>query len=164
MVGRNWLAGIMLGLAALAITPDAGRAQDRYEGYYYPPIGSFETFDRVLQVTPPAARELRIEFATLLTLSQRDVPYAPQYTAFAKGGEAETLIVIALEDEIFRTLYRARAVMARTTASIRATEFFVAQGLQFDGTFYDMLQILQFNRLILTDGETWTHEVRLVRP
>ena len=139
-------------------------ARDRYEGYYYPKVVSSEVFDRVLQVTPPANRDIRVEFATMLTISQREVPYTPRYTAFAKGDDADTLIVMALDDEIFATLFRARAVMARVTSSIRATEFFMAQGLQFEGTFYDMLQILQFNRLILSDGDSWSHEVQLVRP
>jgi len=159
MIGKHVFLALALSLGASAVT-----AQDRYEGYYYPQVGSTEFFDRVLQVSPPASRELRIEFTTLLTLSQREAPYPPRYTAFAKGDAADTMIIVALDDSVFATLYRARAVMARTTASIRATEFFMAQGLQFDGTFYDMLQILQFNRLILTDGDTWAHEVQLVRP
>jgi hypothetical protein len=143
---------------------DMGQSADKYVGYYYPSITSSEVFDRQLQVTPPANRDIRIEFVTLLSLSQRDAPYPARYVAFAKGDGAQTLIITALEDGAFKTLYRARAAMARATSNMRATEFFIMQGLQFNATFYDMLQILEFNRLILTDGETWAHQVQFARP
>ena len=155
---RNLCAPLLVMLMATPLT-----AQPRHEGYYYPAVTSTEVFDRVLEITPPANRDIRIEFATMLTISQREVPYAPRYSAFAKGADADSLIIVALDDDVFRTLYRARAVMARVTSNIRATEFFMAQGLQFSGTFYDMLQILQFNSLTLTDGESWTHQVQFKR-
>jgi len=154
------------GSMALCVTATSLSASsaEKYVGYYYPEVTSHELFDRVIQESPPAIHDIRVEFATMLSLSQHDAPYPPSYAAYAKGSEADTLIITGLNDDVFKTLYRARAIMARTSSTLRASDFFLSQGLQYDATFYDMLQILEFRRLILTDGETWAHEVRFERP
>ena len=53
--------------------------------------------------------------------------------------------------------------MAQLTANMRGTEFFRNLNLEVVGTFYDMLQIMEFDELIITDGETWSHRVDFVR-
>jgi hypothetical protein len=30
-------------------------------------------------------------------------------------------------------------------------------------TFFDLLQLMQFDELLITDGETWTHRVEFLR-
>ena len=82
---------------------------------------------------------------------------------FIKGGESDTLIIVALDDEIFETLYRARALLAQLTSNIRGTAFFRQQNLEVTGTFFDMLQLMRFKRLVISDGENWSHQVNFVR-
>lgn len=138
-------------------------AQDKYEGYYYPPVSSSEVFDRVIRAPGVATKEVRIDFLTQMTKAQLAAPAAPQYAVFAKGEGASQLIIVGLEDDTFKTLYRARGVMAQMTANVRSSPIFRGQNLQFLATFYDLLQILEFDSLVLSDGETWAHKVEFKR-
>jgi hypothetical protein len=94
-----------------------------------------------------------------ITTSQLAAPESPRFVFFAKGDDASTLILTALDDDIFSTLYRARAIMAQLTVSVRKNGFFKDEDLKYLATFYDVLQLMQFEELLITDGETWTHRV-----
>ena len=116
-------------LSALLFWPlltiqQTARAQDRHTGYYYPPIGSEETYHARAPVLNDASREMRIGFIVAQTIGQRQKNYAPRFAIFAKGDKAEKLIIIGLDGNSFTTLYRARAVLAQLTASARASELF----------------------------------------
>jgi hypothetical protein len=132
---------------------------DKQEGYYYPPVTSEEEFTRAIITAPPSNRNVRIGFVTTVTKAQLEAPETPRFVMFAKGENSRRLIMVALDDEVFKTLFRARAVMAQFTSNLRNTEFFLQQGLSTAGTFYDMLQILDFESLTISDGETWSHRV-----
>lgn len=134
-------------------------ADDRYAGYYYPQITSTETFSRLIREAPPADKSVRVDFITGLTAAQLAAPANPRFVFFAKGDDARTLIMIALDDDVFSTLYRARAVLAQMTSNMRKNDFFIKQNLQHVATFYDFLQFLDFDTLVISDGETWAHEV-----
>ena len=144
---------------ALALLLWAGAAPAEQEGYYYPPITSSESFARTLAEAPPAGREERIAFVTQFTREQLGLGYAPRFALLAKGGEAEELIIVALDDEVFRTLHRARAVMAQLSAPARMTEFFARNRVADVATFYDMLKLMGFRNLTLSDGVAWSHRV-----
>ena len=145
-----------LGAMFLATT---ALASERYEGYYYPDITSSEVFSRLIREAPPADKGVRVAFITNLTASQLDAPESPRFVFFAKGDDAKHLIITALDDDVFSTLYRARAVLAQMTSNMRKNEFFRKQDLQFVATFYDFLQFMDFDTLVISDGETWAHEV-----
>lgn len=134
-------------------------AADEREGYYYPPITSAEVFERTLAATPDANRAVRIGFVTQVTQQQLQAPSTPRYVMFAKGGEAEEMIIMALDDQVFASLFRARAIMAQLSAPARQTAFFVEKKLVDVATFYDMLKIMGFKTLTLSDGLRWTHQV-----
>lgn len=138
-------------------------ADDRYVGYYYPDFTSSEVFDRVIRPATGANKRVRVDFVTSLTNAQLAADDNPRFVFFAKGGEAKTLILIALDDQVFSTLFRARAVLAQLTSNMRDSAPFVGQDLQFLVTFFDLLQILEFDRLVISDGVTWTHQVNFVR-
>ena len=138
-------------------------AQEGHEGYYYPPVTSEESFDRAIRDLGDPTKEVRIDFVQSLTQAQLAAPETPRFMFFAKGASAKDLIVVALDDEVFKTLYRARAVMAQMTVSVREGPFFVDQNLQFVATFYDLLQILEFDTLVISDGADWSHRVTFTR-
>ncbi|WP_187429985.1 hypothetical protein ROLI_026140 [Roseobacter fucihabitans] len=138
-------------------------AEDRYVGYYYPQITSEETFDRVVRASQGAGKAVRIDFVNLLTKAQLEAPESPRFVFFAKGEGAETLILMALDDEVFSTIYRARAIMAQLTVSVREGGFFRQEELQYVATFYDLLQLMQFDELVITDGHTLAHRVTFQR-
>jgi len=155
----KWLAT----LAALIALATPAAAQDRYEGYYYPDVTSQEEFSRVIRQGPPSNKGVRVEFVTNLTIAQLAAPESPRFVFFAKGSDAKHLTLIALDDEVFSTLFRARAVMAQMTSNMRNNDFFRAQGLEFVATFYDLLQLMEFDTLVISDGETWAHQVNFYR-
>jgi len=153
---RSLLTGIIL-----SIIPLTAFAEDRREGYYYPPVTSEEVFDRTVARAPKAVGAVRTAFITEITKGQLRSPAKPRYVVFGKGGETQHLIVVALDDEIFSTLFRARAVMAQLTSHARTTPFFQKNGIQFAATWYDLAKILGFKDIVLTDGKTWSHKVYL---
>ena len=138
-------------------------ASERHVGYYYPPITSEETFDRVVRSGPTPNKAVRVEFVTNITQAQLAAPETPDFAVLAKGSGAKELIMVGLNDQAFKTIYRARGYMAQLTANLRNGAFFRSQQLQHVATFYDFLQILQFDTLVLTDGETWSHRVTFKR-
>jgi len=141
----------------------ASIAGDKYVGYYYPELTSEETFDRVIRPPQNAGKDVRIDFVNQLTLAQLKAPENPRFAVFAKGNDASKLILTALDDEVFASIYRARAILAQLTVSVRQGGLFRQQDLQYVVTFFDLLQMMEFDELIVTDGETWTHKVAFKR-
>ncbi|MEP5730591.1 MAG: hypothetical protein ABJL67_14605 [Sulfitobacter sp.] len=138
-------------------------AEERYAGYYHPEVTSNETFERVIRRPASTGRSLRVDFVNVLTDSQLKAPESPRFVFFAKGSDAKTLILVALDDEVFGTLFRARAILAQLTVSVRTGRFFREEDLQYVATFFDLLQMMEFDELIITDGRNWTHKVDFIR-
>lgn len=151
---------LMAATVGLSLAASVALAGDREE-YYYPPIGSEEVFKRELVNSPDADREVRVRFITQVTKAQLAAPDNPRFVIFAKGSEAEHMIIVALDDAVFRTLYRARAVLAQLTANARGTEFFQDGGLDTEATWFDLAKILGFEDVVVSDGESWAHRVVL---
>ncbi|MFK7867669.1 MAG: hypothetical protein AB8B58_00360 [Roseobacter sp.] len=141
----------------------AAQAEERYVGYYYPEITSEEVFERVVRESSGAGKAVRIDFINVLTTAQLEAPESPRFVFYVKGSDSKTLILTALDDEVFSTLYRARAIMAQLTVSVRKGGFFQQEELQYVATFYDLLQLMNFDELLVTDGEKWTHRVDFIR-
>jgi hypothetical protein len=149
-----------LSILAVAFRVDAAdHSADKYVDYYYPAVTSEETFSRVIANAPPSTAAIRTNFVTSITKAQLEAPESPRFVIFEKGEESRNLIIVALDDEVFKTLFRARAVLAQLTSNMRGTDFFRQQNLHIEGTLYDMLMIMQFDSLVVTDGETWSHMV-----
>ena len=148
-------------LVLMAAGISAAVAKDKREGYYYPPVISEEVFVRSIASPPPADRAIRTNFINEITKAQLASPANPRFVIFAKGGAAEHMIIIAQDDEVFRTLYRARAQLAQLTANARGTEFFRATNLQFVATWFDLAKMLGFEDIVISDGDTWSHRVVL---
>ena len=147
-------------LLALSVVALASPVQaDERASYYYPPVTSEEVFDRDLGVAPAANRRQRIGFITHITKAQLAAPESPRFVIFAKGVEAEHMIMVALDDQVFKTLYRARALLAQLTSNVRGTDFFFDHGIEETATWFDLARILGFEDLVISDGETWAHRV-----
>ncbi len=156
---RKTLIAAALAACLGSWTGTPARADEKAD-YYYPPITSEEVFERSLGSAPPANRAVRVSFTTQITKAQLAAPESPRFVIFAKGDEAEHMIIVALDNEIFQTIYRARAVLAQLTANARGTEFFVKNGIDTTATWFDLAKLLGFVDLIITDGTSWTHRVR----
>lgn len=147
-------------LAGFGAPAPAG-ATDRHAGYYYPDVTSRETYIARAQELPQAGREMRIGFIVAQTLGQRERAYAPRYALFAKGQNAEKMIIVGLDNETFATLYRARAVLAQFTAVARSTEFFRNLAVEDYFTFFDLARMLGFEQITVTNGRDYAHQITL---
>jgi hypothetical protein len=143
------LAATSVGGAALAAGKDS---------YYYPPVNSEEVFARKIAAAPLTDRAVRVGLITQITKAQLAAPESPRYVIFAKGDEAQHMIIVALDDEIFKTIYRARAVLAQLTSNARGADLFVNE-IQDYATWFDLANLLGFKDLVISDGATWSHRV-----
>ena len=154
------LAALLCCLAGLALATPA-KADDRHAGYYYPQPQSIETYHARATPLPEANRARRLGFISGVTQSQLNSPYPVQHVMFAKGQEAEKLVIVALRDGYLDTIYRARALFAGLTSAARVTPIF-ADLDEFDRyTFFDLAVLLGFTRITVSDGETFAHQVEL---
>ncbi|MDF2233280.1 hypothetical protein P2H44_12025 [Albimonas sp. CAU 1670] len=153
--------GLAAAAFALALAPGVASpaAADSQEGYYYPPVTSEEEFDREMIDGPTADPLTRETFVTMITTAQLAAPENPRFAIFAKGDGSRRLIMVGLDDGSFKTLYRARAILAQMTYSLRNSPFFKDQGIEATATLFDVLQLMDFESLTITDGETWSHRV-----
>ena len=153
------------GLAMLAglVLVSSVQAGDRHAGYYYPIPATSETYTARAKALDPGAREQsrtrRILFVTEITNQMLARPYSPPFAMFAKGDYAEKLIITSLHGDGYNTLYRMRGLLAMLTAYSRATAFFEAQRVQDKYTFLDLLKMLDFAQLTVTDGDNFAHRI-----
>ncbi len=132
---------------------------DRHAGYYYPEPDSREVYRARSQSLPDAGRKLRIGFVTGVTTEMAKLAYAPSYAIFAKGSEAEKLIIVALADGPLDTLYRARGLLANLTAMSRLMPIFKEYGVQDSFTFFDLAKMLGFKQITVSDGRSYAHQI-----
>lgn len=137
----------------------AQSAEDRHEGYYYPKLTSAEVYEARANTLPDTSRERRLQFLTIVTQQQATRPYPPVYALYAKGTDAEKLILTGLGDNGFRTLFQARGVLALLTALARATPLFREAEVEDLFTFLDLLKLLGFEQLTVSDGRDWAHRI-----
>lgn len=160
MMGRTTLAGLVLAFAVVASAPE-GSAEDRHVGYYYPPLSSEETYTARARTLEEANRSLRLGFVTGVAQQLQTRPYPPTAAMFAKGAEAEKLIIVALEDGRIDTIYRARALFANLTAVSRTTPIFQDFGVEELFTFFDFAKMLGYTQITISNGRDFTHRVVL---
>jgi len=155
-------ATLVVLLAGLVLTASADEIRnDRHAGYYYPKVSSAETYVARARVLPQASKNMRIGFVVAQTQGQRELGYPPRFAMFAKGDEAQKLIIVGLDQGTFATLFRARAVLAQMTAAARGTELFRDLKVEDYFTFFDLVRMLGFERITISDGRSFAHQVNL---
>ncbi len=154
---RRWLSA-GLGLAILSLA-GAAAAEDRHAGYYYPPPQTIETYQARIPTLVDSDKTRRIGFVVQLTREMLHKPYPPDYAVFAKGDDASKLLIVALREGVIDTLYRARALLAMLTAVARGTPLFAKIGGEETLTFFDLMKILGFTQLTISDGAAFAHQV-----
>lgn len=151
-----------LALVAVLVTTEAvAQPADRHEEYYYPKVSSRETYVSRARVMDDSDRARRIGFVSGLTQQLADMPYAPTYAVFAKGGESDRLIIVAYGEGQLNTLYRARALFASLTSLSRLTTLFRELQVEELFTFFDLCKLLGFRTITISDGDKFAHQVTL---
>lgn len=154
---RAILPVLMLAMVAFWFSPAA--ADDRHAGYYYPEPTTTEVYPAKGEKLPDSTKRRRIGFIVALTDEMLERPYPPDFAVFAKGEDAEKLLIVALRDGVIDNLYRARAMLAQLTAVSRGTELFQQLGVEESFTFFDLLFLLGFERITVSDGKSYAHQV-----
>lgn len=154
-----WKAALLMVLLAAA---PAAHADDRHADYYYPTPQSKETYVARASTLPEASRRSRIAFVThVMNEMIRKNPYPPQYAIFAKGAEAEKMIIVGISGDSYNTLYRMRALLAMLTAVARTTPLFKEERVEDYFTYLDLCKMLGFELLTVTDGRNFAHQIRI---
>ncbi|MGF1609487.1 MAG: molybdopterin-guanine dinucleotide biosynthesis protein A [Kiloniellales bacterium] len=153
------LIGLLLGTVMLG--RPAVAQNDSHAGYYYPIPQSSEVYHARARTLAEADRSLRIGFVTGITNQLLSRPYAPTMAMFAKGDDAQKLIIVALEEGRISTLYRARAVFAELTSVARVMPIFKELGVQEWFTFFDLAKLLGFQQITISDGDRFAHQVTI---
>ena len=134
---------------------------DSHAGYYYPPLTSSETYEARATIMPDADRSQRLKFINNLTEQLLTRPYPPQYAIFAKGDEAQKMIIVGQQPGVIGTIYRARALLATLTAVARSSRLFNEFGVQEYFTFFDLARLFGFERITISDGVDFSHQIHL---
>jgi hypothetical protein len=156
---RFILCGVAGALALGVLLAGPAGADDRHVGYYYPPPQTIETYEARAETLKDSDRTRRIGFVVELSQQILSNPYPPDFAVFAKGDQAEKLLIVALRDNVIDTIYRARALLAMMTSVSRATPLFQDYGVAEVFTFFDLLKILGFAQLTISDGDGFAHQV-----
>jgi opacity protein-like surface antigen len=146
--------------AAPAAAPKVA-GEDRYIGYYYPKPTATETFESTMQTIAGAERAQRIQFVTVVSQGTIQSAYRVPYAVFAKGEKADRMIIVGMQQGELNTIYRMRALLANMTTMSRLSPFFQERTVAEDATFFDLLKLLGFRELTVTDGEKTTLQVTI---
>jgi hypothetical protein len=160
-VAKRFFGCFVLSLVFSSVAPPSAVAGDRYVGYYYPSAQSKEVYGARAEPLPDANRESRIGFIVGFNREMRLRPYPPRFVIFAKGDEADNLIIVGLVDGYLDTIYRVRALLALLTAEGRATKLFSELGVETFFTFLDFAKLFGFKSVTVSDGKQFTHQVTL---
>jgi len=137
------------------------QAADRHAGYYYPEPVYREIYKARAKQIATANRKTRIAFVTSITQQSMQREFAPTAAIFAKGEDAQKLIIVGLEDGRLDTIYRARAIFANMTAGARTLPVFQELGVEDVFTFFDLAALMGFTQITITNGRNFTHQVIL---
>jgi len=154
-----FLWGIAMLIAAVALPAQA--KEDRYVGYYYPAPDAVELYCARVPALPNMNKRRRIGFVIGIREGMANKPYESAYAVFAKGEESRKLIIVAKRDGYLKTIYRARALLADLTTSVRTTPIFQESGAAENLTFLDLLTLLGFETITVSDGDKFAHQFNL---
>lgn len=137
------------------------QAADRHAGYYYPDPIYKEIYKARAKSLKTASRKTRIAFVTSITQQNMQREFPPEAAIFAKGTDAEKLIIVGLVDGRLDTIYRARAIFANMTGAVRTLPIFQELGVEDVFTFFDLAALMGFKQITITNGRNFTHQVVL---
>jgi hypothetical protein len=157
MSSRSVMA-VVIALIAISSSQVAWSA-DRHVGIYYPEPTSIEVYEARAITLADASRKRRIVFVTELTNQMMSNPYPPPFAVFTKGEHAQKMIITSLYENGYNTLYRMRGLLALLSARARSTPIFARYQVEDIFTFFDLLKLLGFEQITVTDGDEFAHQV-----
>ncbi len=153
---------VLFSLSLGNITAYAQNKPDRYIGYYYPAPQRIEVYCARVDPFPNVDKKRRVGFIIGIKTGMSKQPYSTPYSVFAKGGQSDKLLIIAKQDGFLDTIYRARALLAELSTSARTTPIFVKSNAPEELTFLDLITMLGFQKVTLSDGDGFSHQIILL--
>jgi hypothetical protein len=139
-----------------------GKANDRHAGYYYPEPVTKEVYRPRARKMIGTNKQARIAFVTNITNAMLSkAAYPPQHAIFSKGARQEKLIIVGIRDDAYNTIFRARALLAQLTAVLRTTRIIKEQMKPGDLTFLDLLNLMGFEQMTISDGKSFSHQITI---
>jgi len=161
-MNKNTLVRLSAVAALMAFsTFSASSSEDSHAGYYYPEPQTKEVYASPLDPLPTANKRTRIGFTVGLDTQQRKRPHAPDFHVFAKGAEAEKMIIVATTEGKYDTLYRLRALLAAMTAEARTSPLFQNSEQPENLNFLDLARLTGFTRVTITNGNKLAHRINI---
>lgn len=160
LVSIGLLAVFVSGVMTTAAAAGAPK-NDRHIGYYYPAPANIERFVARVDALPEANRRRRVAFVISVVSDMMARPYPPSLSIFAKGTEAQKLIIVSNVPGRLDTIYRVRALLASLTSSARTTSIFRELNAEDRYTFLDLIKLLGFELVTVSDGAAFTHQIVL---
>ena len=157
-----WFVSVIVCSYILLVGMQDVFAEDRHAGYYYPIPATDEVYSAKTQVLADSDRRRRILFVTEMSNQMMRNPYPPPIAIFVKGAHGQKLVITALYSNSFDTIYRMRALLAILTAQARSTPLFQDLGVEDQFTFLDLLKMFGFERLTMTDGDRFAHQINIL--
>jgi hypothetical protein len=159
---RARIGAAMVGVLCGALAGGAAMAEDRdrHAGYYYPPPTVSETYEADATTLAGSTRARRIGFVTIIVTKALAASYPPPYLMFVKGAQGEKLIIIGMGDYV-ANVFQARALLAQLTAQARTTEAFKEVDAEHRLTFLDLLKMLGFEQVTVSDGRNYTLQIAI---
>lgn len=139
----------------------APAGEDRYIGYYYPKPAAIENYASPMQTIQGVDRAQRVQFATVVSQGTIQSAYRVPYAVFVKGEKADKMIIVGLQPGEMNTIYRARAVLANMTTMSRLSPFFQERTVAEDANFFDLLKLMGFQQITISDGDKFAHQVNI---
>lgn len=156
----TYICTIVIAATFMALGPAS--AKDNHAGYYYSEPTSSETYLSRMPVLNDASKRARIGFTVGLNTKQLKRAYPPSYHIFAKGGKSQKLIIIAVEENRYNTLFRLRALLAALTANARTSPLFTESNMPEELNFLDLCKMAGFTQVTISNGRDVTHQILIV--
>jgi len=137
--------------------PDA--ATDRHAGDYTQNRIAFISIRHGPAPLPDMNRQRRIAFVISISTDALSKLYAPAYFFFAKGGDAEKLIIVNNQTGRLDAVYRARALLATMTSIARTMPILREHQVRDWFTFLRSGEMMGFEKVALSDGNAFAHQV-----
>ncbi len=160
---KNLIFALLLSISfTLSGFTSVSIGKDNHAGYYYPEVQTTETYISALSKMASVSKRSRVGFTVGLNAKQLKRAYAPGYHMFAKGGQAEKLIIIATEEGRYNTLFRLRALLASLTANARKSPLFTESDTPEKLNFLDLCKLAGFTQVTISNGKDVTHQIFVV--
>lgn len=160
---RRFVGGVLtvicMVMATVAFSASAHAREDRHVGYYYPKPDQIEEFDSRARRMAGTSRRTRIGFIVGIVDQILKRPFPPPASVFVKGDRAEKMIIVANTEGRLNTIYRVRAYLATLTSVARSMPIFAELQVEDVFTFLDLLKMLGFNKLTVSDGDSFSHQI-----